>query len=560
MFAPSPSGPFRPPPPLRSIAPACLCLLAVAAFIASPIFAQAQATDTPLAAAQDLRQTALGFRNAQDFDKAIETYKALLAENPPDALSIKVDLGLVYKAKKDYANAMPLFTEVASSQDKRKAESMFYIEDCYCEQGKIADAVAELTKAYNECPDRRGDVLLRRAARQCDIQKYKEALADYQEFLANYPDKKDLTATFSARLPEIKLRATGLFDGPATALETEWANAKNANADPAYIKLVGFRLADRCLAEQAWPKGAKVHALLIQDYPADELQLKMGLGLCQKGQKQYDKATQTFTEIADKDNARAVQALFLIEDCLSEQRKYADCVAHLTNMLADHPEAEAEIRMRRAARLGDARKSAECLADLLEVEKTSPERYNEARLGEGLARLTIGQKTKDAAELAKGIQILQSYPAAFPNEPVFAAASQLHLGMYYVYSGNDQTDPDLRRNPDKGRTILTTAARELPFSMYTWWMKAETAISYSSQFRCSEGISEIDILLGQNPPASWEECLLNCKWFCLMHMKRIDDAEQVVQTLVRKYPTGQWTKVTQAQMDKYCKAEATNGK
>ena len=191
------------PPPLRSIAPACLCLLVVAALIASPLFAQAQASDTTPAATQDLRQTALSFRAQQDYDKAIECYTALLAQNPTDVLSIKVDLGLCYKAKKDYSNAMPLFTEVAASQDGRKAWAMFYIEDCYCEQGKIADAVAELTKAYTECPEARADVLLRRAARQCDIQKYKEALADYEEFLAKYPDKKELIATFSARLPEI---------------------------------------------------------------------------------------------------------------------------------------------------------------------------------------------------------------------------------------------------------------------------------------------------------------------------------------------------------------------
>lgn len=508
---------FRPfrgsdPPPLRLIASACLCLLTLAVLIASPIIAQAQATDLTAAA--------------------------------------KLERGLSYKAAKDYANAMPLFADVAASQDKLKAQAMFYVEDCYCEQGKIADAVAELTKAYNECPERRADVLLRRAARQCDIQKYKEALADYQEFVTNYPDNTDLVATFSARLPEIKLRAAGLYEGPAAALETEWANAKSANADPAYIKLAGFRLADVCLRDQQWAKGLDVHAILIQDYPDQTARLGMGLGLCQKGLKQYDTAIQTFNDIAEKDEAHAFEARFLVEDCLSEQHKDADCVAHLTKMLADYPEAKAEILMRRAARLGDQVKCKESLADLLEVEATSTERYAEARLGEGLARLEIGKGTKDAAELAKGIQILQSYPTAFPNDPVFAAASQLELGTYFVYWGNEQTDSDVCRNPDKGRAILTTAATQMPFSMYTWWMKAETAISYSSEFRCAEAIAEIDGILAQSPPASWEECLLNCKCFCLTHMKKMDEAERVLETLLQKYPASEWTKATQEQMDR----------
>ena len=260
-------------PPLRLIPTACISLFVLAAAIASPIFAQAQATDLTPAA--------------------------------------KLELGLRYKAAKDYAKAMPLFAEVAASQDSGKARAMFYIEDCYCEQGKIADAVAELTKAYSECPEARADVLLRRAARQCSIQKYKEGLADYEEFLANYPDKQDLVATISANLPEIRLRAAGLFDGPAAALEVEWTRAKNASDDPAYVKLAGFRLAECCLKERLWPKGAEVHAALIQDYPADAPQLKIGLGLCRKGQKQYDTAIQTFTDIAANDKSRAVEALLL---------------------------------------------------------------------------------------------------------------------------------------------------------------------------------------------------------------------------------------------------------
>ena len=444
-------------PPLSLIPTVCISVIVLAAAIASPIFAQAQATDLTAAA--------------------------------------KLELGLSYKAAKDYAKAMPLFAEVAASQDSRKAQAMFYIEDCYCEQGKIVDAIVELTKAYSECPEARADVLLRRAARQCSIQEYKEGLADYEEFVAKYPEETDLVATISARLPEIRLKAAGLFDGPAAALETEWVNAKDAKADPAYIKLVGFRLADCCLKERLWPKGAEVHAALIQDYPADAPRLKIGLGLCRKGQKQYDTAIQTFTDIAANDKSRAVQALFFVDDCLSEQMKDSACVTHLTKMLDDYPEAKAEILMRRAARLGDAQKSRESLVDLLEVEKISPERYPEARLGEGLARLAIGKETGDSTDLTKGIHILQGYPAAFPNEPAFAGSSQLHLGLYYLQSGQGQTDELLCHNPDRGRAILRAAAEQLPESTYTWWMKAQVATSYDTQLRYGEAVREIDVLL-----------------------------------------------------------------
>ena len=385
-----------------------MCFLTLAALIAYPIFAQSQATDTPVAA-QDLRQTALGFRNAQDFDKAIETYKALLAQNPTDTLSIKVDLGLCYKAKKDYANAMPLFTEVASSQDKRKAESMFFIEDCCCEQGKIADAVAELTVAYNECPEARTDFLLRRAARQCDIQKYKEALADYQEFLAKYPDKTDLIATFSARLPEIKLRATGLFDGPASGLETEWTRAKGDGSDPVYANLVACRL-----------------------------------GLACKSGQDYRKAIAIFEDLAkDAQGDRCRELTFWALDCLTEQDKNEDALAYLDKMLAAHPDWKYLIDYRCACCLSELARPEEAIAGLNEYLAETPDTEFAKNVEVMIANITLaafGKPDEARSLLEKVIADHPDYPGMIEARSLvancaydkqnYAEAAELHEAAF----------------------------------------------------------------------------------------------------------------------------------
>lgn len=351
--SPRPFWGLSAPPPLRSIAPACLCLLTIAVLVASPIFAQAQATDTTPAPPQDLRQTALAYRQKQNYDKAIECYTTLLAQSPADALSIKVDLGLSYKAKKDYSNAMPLFTEVAASQDKLKARAMFYIEDCYCEQGKIADAVVELTKAYNECPEARADVLLRRAARQCDIQKYKEGLADYEEFMAKYPEKTELIALFSGRLFEIKLRAAGVYDGPVALLDAEWIKAKAGN-DAAYTKVVGYRLGEVCLRDTNWPKAAEVYETLLRDYPADAAEHRASLALAYKGMKDYVKAMPLLNEMAqNRVSPRSKNAPLWIADCMAEQSKYQEAVDYLKSIQSSRTDLGAAILLKLAAIHGD---------------------------------------------------------------------------------------------------------------------------------------------------------------------------------------------------------------
>ena len=417
------------PPPLRLILTACISVLILAAAIASPVQAQAQATDTPPAATQDLRQTALGFRNAQDYDKAIECYTALLAQNPADALSIKVDLGLCYKAKKDYSNAMPLFTEVAASQDGRKAWAMFYIEDCHCEQGKIADAVAELTQAYTDCPDARADVLLRRAARQCDIQKYKEALADYDEFLAKYPDKKELIATFSARLPEVKLRATGLFDGPASGLEAEWARAKTEGSDPAYVKLVSYRLGECCMRDQLWVRAAEVYEGLVSQYPDDLISNKASLGLAYKGGKDYSKAIPLFEDAANSTQGdKCREFTFWALDCLTEQKKSKEAIAYLDKMLAAHPDWKHLIDYRRACCLCDLRQLDSAIGVLRDYIAETPDK-DFARNAE----LMIAQITRSGLRKPDDARVLvEAFVKDHPDYPGIIEAHTLLAGCAYM--------------------------------------------------------------------------------------------------------------------------------
>ncbi len=535
-------GPLRRPPPLRSIAPACLCLLTLAAFTASPIIAQAQATDTP-PAAQDLRQTALGFRNAQDFDKAIEIYEALLAENPPDALSIKVDLGLCYKAKKDYSNAMPLFTEVASSQDKLKAQAMFFIEDCCCEQGKIADAVAELTKAYDECPDARVDVLLRRAARQCDIQRYEEALADYRELLRGFPNNEYAT-TFRIRIADITFRLNGKTPEFTAALQAAADAVKAESLISERGRSLWRTLGRVFLDTKQWEEAAAVYRSLVQQYPRDSAADRLSLGLACKGLGDYPSAMALLDGV-ERDEAGGLSstALLLKEDCLTEQHKCQEAVDYLTGLLAEHPELRESILSRRAARNSDLKHWDEALSDLAELQSNYPDMRADATLGEGLVRLAKGNATKDEAEAKRGIEILERFQSDFPDQTVLVAASRFHLGIQYVYSGTDAKDAALKWNPEKGRSILREGAENLPVTMYTWWMKVEGANSYVTELRFAETAAACEALLSQSPPASWDEYLMYLDVSALLRTGKTDPAKAALRTLADRYPNGHWTRI-----------------
>lgn len=350
------------------IAVLATCLLAGAAGLVLPPRACAQVqNEIPQSAvadaggnhATDLRAVASGYRSKGDYDRAIEAYTSLLATNPADAISIKVDLGICYKAKRDYANAVPLFTEAASSPSSSKARAMFYIEDCLCEQGKIADAVVELSKAYAECPEARAEVLLRRATRQCDIRKYKEALADYQEFMVAYPEKKELIATFSGRLPEIKLRAAGIYDGPSEPLATELGKA----ADPAYVKVVRSRLAECCLRERKWAAAIPHYEAMLSDYPDREAAIKVNLATCYKGTGDYAKAIALFTEVAGKSASLRRNALVNADECLLKQGKKAESIEFMTKISSDYPEIAGTAIPRRALRRYQLGQYADALAD-----------------------------------------------------------------------------------------------------------------------------------------------------------------------------------------------------
>lgn len=358
------------PPPLRLTAFLACAVISLSAAGALPVLAD---TTTP---APDLRQTARDYFVSANYDKAIETYNALLSQQPPDALSIKIDLGLCYKAAKDYPNALKLFAEVASSDSTRKVEALFFTEDSYCEQGKVPDAVTVLTRAYNECPEARADVLLRRAARLCDIGKYEECYADYQEFVANFPDRKEAIAAFSPRLPELRLRSAGIFDGPASALEAEWDAAKAQGNDDAYVELVGCRL-----------------------------------GLAYKTAKEYDKAIRVFQETAKNATGdRYREITFWTLDSLTEPRRNEEALSLMNTLLAQRPDWKAPLLYRRAVCLGELRRTDECVACWEQLINECPAAQEAVTAQVALADVELFTKRETAAARARLQRMIHDYP------------------------------------------------------------------------------------------------------------------------------------------------------
>lgn len=186
--------------------------------------AQALSTSDKPDAPQDQRRLAQQYIASRDYDKAIECLTSILAGNPVDATSLKADLGLCYKFKRDYAKAMPLFAEAGAASGPRQTKALFWIEDCYCEQGKFAEAVDYLTGMYSGHPELRDQILGRRSARFKELGRYKEALADLKEFIASYPDSK-LVNISKMTLADLMFKVQGNTSESVSALNEAFSIA-----------------------------------------------------------------------------------------------------------------------------------------------------------------------------------------------------------------------------------------------------------------------------------------------------------------------------------------------
>ncbi|MCX6345240.1 MAG: tetratricopeptide repeat protein [Armatimonadetes bacterium] len=214
---------------------------------------------------QELRKAALSSLANQDCDKAIECYTQILASNPDDALSIKADLGLCYKIKRDYARAMPLFAEVGAISNPRQAEVLYWTDDCFCEQGKMSEAADLLTNMYKTMPDLRTSILIRRLNRFEALGRVKEAIVDLKELVPLIPRNE-------ARLFRIKLAALTLKnDGLTPEFTSAFNEACNETitvvasesintvaADSLRLELNNIRLA---IEERMWTDGKKAEAI-----------------------------------------------------------------------------------------------------------------------------------------------------------------------------------------------------------------------------------------------------------------------------------------------------------
>jgi tetratricopeptide (TPR) repeat protein len=393
----------------------CSFVLLSGATCIPPACAQSPTSATALSSSalslQDLRQRVREYLASGNYDAAITILRQLLDRNPSDILDVKANLGLCYKMKRDYANAMPMLVAAGSVAGPRQAEALFWIEDCCCEQGKLDMAVGHLDRMYAEHPELRAQVLGRRLARLNDLGLYKEALADQRELLASHPGS-ELARIWKVTLAGLVYKVEGESPAFGAALDDAFAAAQSEPAADA-AKNLWYQLGGICTSAQQWDRAVSLYRSLLQRYPEDQTANQICVGLAYKGKRDYPNALIELKKVVGvTDPFQQKDLAFFILDCLTEQSKSEEAMTYLDRLLAEHPDWKERILYRRAiCRSEGLAQHREAVADLEEYLSLYPASEDAARV-----KMTIAEiKLYGLAQSAEARQLLNAIIAAHPD-------------------------------------------------------------------------------------------------------------------------------------------------
>jgi len=477
----------------------CVCALVLAG-ITTPSNLLAQTSPTSGAPpsnssvpAADLRQQARDYLAKGDYDKAIECFTILVAQNPPDVLILKADLGLCYKFKRDYAKAMPLFAEVGAVPGPRQAQVLFWTEDCYCEQGKLDSAIATLTKAYTTCPDARIHVLTRRAARYEQNGQFKEAIADLRERIAAYPNDK-MTKGCLIRIAGLLYRASGQTAEFTGALQTAYATAASKSASPEEAKSLKTELGNACLAieDAMWAQDKKSEAIdwltrMMTDQPDAKGETLIRLFVRHEALGKFKDVVADAREFVDScpdDPSAGVFAVKAVEYAFKDS---GDC-----------PESQATLEWALKA-----------------IESPSKDPKDVKSLEDGLGTAFIRAGRFDRAE-----QLYKALLGIYPDDPV------LTTNLALVYRG--------KCDYEKAMPLLSQVAMDAQDDI-----QLEAISRYgdclTDQHKYEEAVAYLAAQCSQHP--DYEAQLLSKRAKCLRDdLLRYDEAKADLQRIVDSHP------------------------
>ena len=220
-----------------------------------------------------------------------------MAQNPADALSIKADLAICYKAERDYAKATPLFEEVAqSAEGTRLFEASFWVLDCLTEQEKNEEAIVYLDKMLADHPDWKYLIDYRRACCLCELQRHQEAVELLKQYLAETPDK-DFARNVEVMIANITLAAFGKPDEARVLLEKVIAD------HPDYPGMIEVRslVANCAYDKQNYAEAAELYKAAFEcpEYGTFRPFIQYMIGDCYAQIEDYTKAFPAWDKLKD---------------------------------------------------------------------------------------------------------------------------------------------------------------------------------------------------------------------------------------------------------------------
>jgi TolA-binding protein len=265
----------------------------------------------------------------------LETSKAL------DALESSLVSALAYEKawslreagkSEEAAAAYKRLLEEDSLDAALRAHALLELADLESVAGRRESAAALLTQLRSTAsadaiePQVLQQGLYRLGVCQFELQKWSDAAATFEEFLAANP-AAELAASAHLYAGESQLRQSR----HRQAADHFAAVVEKYKTDPAYGPSL-LRLGESAAALQQWDKSEEAYTAYLKDLPESELwfQAQVGIAWSKENRAQFDDAIESYQQvIARHQGPTAARAQFQIGECLYAQKKYEDAVREL---------------------------------------------------------------------------------------------------------------------------------------------------------------------------------------------------------------------------------------